>query len=248
MIWALHGAFGAPGDWARLQQRGMNLRPVALWKMARELRGAGASLAGAGFEAWSEAFIERVRDEDPAPSVMGYSLGGRLALHALVAEPGLWRSAIIVSAHPGLENEADRRARLESDSHWAKRVREDSLGAVLADWESQIVFEGFRKEFDGAHLEDHREQMTAGFEEWSLGRQNPLWDRLAGVTCPVLWITGEKDEKFTRPAERAVAAMPSARHVVVAGCGHRVPWEAPGAFARTVLRFQNAVCMGRGDR
>ena len=213
MMWALHGAFGSAADWERRE-----VQAVDLWEEV------------APFEQWATGFVGRVREVDEAPSLLGYSMGGRLALHALLAAPELWKSAVIVSAHPGLEDARERELRIEADAKWAQRVREDELEKVLEDWQAQAVFEGERKGFDLEGLEGKREAVARSFEEWSLGGQEVLWDRLGEVGGPVLWVTGERDEKFTELAERAVGLMPRARHVVIEGCGHRVPWEKEEVF------------------
>ncbi len=213
MIWALHGMFGSVADFEEADVRAVNL-----WE------------EGAPFEVWAEGFTARVRKEDRAPSLLGYSMGGRLALHALLAAPDLWKGAVIVSAHPGLEDAAERVARVEADAQWARRAREEPMEEVLREWEAQGVLEGFRKEFDRARLERRRAEVARSFEEWSLGRQEPLWERLGEIVCPVLWVSGERDETFTKLAERAITKIPRGEHDAVPGCGHRVPWEDPERF------------------
>jgi 2-succinyl-6-hydroxy-2,4-cyclohexadiene-1-carboxylate synthase len=88
--------------------------------------------------------------------------------------------------------------------------------------------------------------MAESMERWSLGRQENLRERLAAISCPVLWVTGGEDEKFESLAREAVALLPRGEHVVVEGVGHRVPWEAQDAFARIVIGFQNRVRQAAG--
>ncbi|MEM7145098.1 MAG: hypothetical protein AAF591_08160, partial [Verrucomicrobiota bacterium] len=124
MIWALHGMMGCAGDWEGLEEAGISVRGVELWE--RE----------AGFEEWAKGFCDEVEAaEDDEAILLGYSMGGRLGLHALLERPGLWTGAVIVSAHPGLRDKAEREERLERDLEWARRLREDELESVVADWE-----------------------------------------------------------------------------------------------------------------
>ena len=92
MIWCLHGALGSYRDWDFLSEDLSDVQPVDLWQDFPELE----------LSAWAEAFCSHVQGCDQRPVLLGYSMGGRLALHALLARPTLWQSAIVVSAHPGL--------------------------------------------------------------------------------------------------------------------------------------------------
>ena len=73
--------------------------------------------------------------------------------------------------------------------------------------------------------------------DWSVGAQEPLWNRLAEITIPVLWIAGENDAKFLALAQRAVSRMSNATLATALGAGHRVPWEAEAWMADQVSRF-----------
>ncbi len=87
------------------------------------------------------------------------------------------------------------------------------------------------------HLMQSRGEIARSFVDWSLGAQQPLWERLPEISVPVLWVAGENDAKFREIAERAVAAIPNATLAIAPGCGHRVPWENPEWLAEKVARF-----------
>jgi 2-succinyl-6-hydroxy-2,4-cyclohexadiene-1-carboxylate synthase len=82
-----------------------------------------------------------------------------------------------------------------------------------------------------------RREIARSFVDWSLGAQEPLWDRLNEIKIPMLWIVGENDPKFRALAERAVSLMPHAQLVIGPAAGHRVPWEAGSWFADQVASF-----------
>jgi 2-succinyl-6-hydroxy-2,4-cyclohexadiene-1-carboxylate synthase len=174
----------------------------------------------------------------------GYSMGGRLALHALLADASPWQAAVIVSAHPGLESEEERAARRAHDADWAMRALTGDWAAFLADWNSQPVLTGGIPGGDEAarasRLMLRRREIARSFVDWSLGAQEALWDRLPEIRVPVLWITGAEDEKFTALAARACARMPAASHVVIEGAGHRVPWDNEVAFCEALAAFSRA--------
>jgi len=225
-ILALHGNLGTPADWAL--PGGSNIHPIDLWEHAGlEFDAFAAALAGplsAGFE---------------MPILAGYSLGGRLALHALAAYPGRWSAALIVSAHPGLCCVEDRLARRSSDVIWAERARTMDWEAFLAQWNAQPLFGEVSPDLRArqAGLETRRETIATAFETWSLGKQDDLRPRLRRFAGPVVWITGERDERFTRIGAEMAAVFRDFRHLVVPGVGHRVLEEGAETLGREIRRL-----------
>ncbi|MEM9480830.1 MAG: alpha/beta fold hydrolase [Verrucomicrobiota bacterium] len=214
---------GGSGDWASVS---LDLNPVDLF--ADE---------PSPMRDWGERFVGEVRREAGRNVLLGYSLGGRLGLHALLAEPEVWSAAIVVSVHPGLYDVAERRDRLESDREWARKVRDMEWSEFLEEWNAQPVFGGAGLLESSLNAEANRENVAKGFEVWSLGAQESLLDRFGELSLPVLWVTGERDPKFCDLGEEAVAQLPDGRLSVVAGAGHRVPWEQPDEFQSIVLAF-----------
>jgi 2-succinyl-6-hydroxy-2,4-cyclohexadiene-1-carboxylate synthase len=226
MIWALHGNLGSPSDWDGLEEAcGLPVRAVDLYAARQPRDQVGAWLR------------ELVKD-DAEPVLLGYSMGGRLALGALVEDPSAWAAAVVVSAHAGLSDPLEREVRTGVDAVWAERIRVGEPGweNFLEAWDAQPVLGGKA----GARCPGRRvwrESLVAGFEEWSLGRQPDFVHVFGGVEIPLLWVTGGDDLKFAREAERACAVLPAAEHLVVGGAGHRVPWEAPERFGAAVRTF-----------
>lgn len=230
MIWCLHGAVGLAADWddvaARLAADGHQVRAVDLW---RYLECEALSL-----EQFGEAFCAEVAAVDDSPVLVGYSMGGRLALHALLARPALWSSAVIVSAHPGLPDEKARILRMASDAEWAGRALAGSWEEFWERWNAQPVLAGTGDPGERLRLRNRRRAVARSFMEWSLGKQRDLRGNLPAITCPLLWVTGEEDDKFTGIGSELAAEQPGIRHEVLAGAGHRVPWDAAETFGELV--------------
>lgn len=221
----LHGNLGSFRDWEPCltlwEEHGIACHTVDLWRL---LADGPLSLDAAG---------ERIRTLAPAsaPCVLaGYSLGGRLALHAAAQEPGFWKGLALLSANPGLAEENERARRLEADLLWAQRCRENTPTTFLTQWNAQSVFEGATEAPDP----DYDPQAAAlAFDCWSLGRQRDWAPWLRSTPLPLLWLTGERDTRFTTMAARcrsdALRVLP--------GAGHRLLREAPEAVARHVVDF-----------
>ncbi|MBT8043358.1 MAG: hypothetical protein KJO79_00280, partial [Verrucomicrobiae bacterium] len=83
MIWALHGAVGMAADWrvfaASLPPSFGGLRRLDLWRFL--------DCCPMPLEKFGITLAEEIKRIDPEPTLLGYSMGGRLALHALLAQP-----------------------------------------------------------------------------------------------------------------------------------------------------------------
>ena len=159
--------------------------------------------------------------------LLGYSMGGRLALRML--EEHLFRCAIIVSAGVNAPDE-ERRKR---DEEWARRFESEEWSWLMRDWNAQPVF--------GGHVIERREE---DYERAELARQLREWSpavlpppRLESIETPVLWIAGARDAKYVEIATRAVDRLPNAELWICLDAGHRVPWEQPEQFVARLRAF-----------
>ena len=236
--WCLHGAAGMAADWRgfakSLAATGIGSRAVDLWRFL-ECRPMPLSEFGVALNA--EASGEVFRGSSRA--LLGYSMGGRLALHALLEKNHPWHAAVIVSAHPGLETEPERASRRAADAGWATQSLAGNWQEFLEAWHAQAVLgsEPMRDRQASSSLIVRRREVARSFVDWSLGTQHPLWERLEEISIPVLWIAGENDPKFLALAKRATSLIPNAHLAIAPGAGHRVPWEAETWFTDQVARF-----------
>lgn len=236
--WCLHGSVGMPADFRTLSKNfarsAISTRAVDLWRFleagALPIQHFGKALND---DAGGEIFRGSGR------SLLGYSLGGRLALQSLLEKNHPWQAAVIVSAHPGLENEAERSARLAQDSAWAAKAFAGDWRQFLDQWNAQPILGhgAIRDPEAGQRLIARRREIARSFVDWSLGAQPPLWDRLAEISTPVLWVVGENDTKFRELAMRAVSLIPNGHLAIAPASGHRVPWEAEEWFSGVVASF-----------
>ncbi|MGJ8672405.1 alpha/beta fold hydrolase [Rubritalea sp.] len=231
MIYALHGAVGMAADWKDFAQvmkaDGLSVARVDLWKFL-----ACCPMPIGEFGA---AFNKEVHAKEAV--LLGYSMGGRLALHALLDAPDKWQKAIIVSAHTGLA-ESERIPRQSHDAAWAAKALKWDWDTFLGEWNSQGVLEGAEMA-DRRKLKPQRESVARSFMDWTVGLQQDLLPRLKEITCPVLWIVGARDEKFLAVARVAVQMNDLIQLEIVDDCGHRVPWEQPEVFSGLVSKFLN---------
>lgn len=223
MIHCLHGAVGSFQAWERLcQDLDKSTNAIDLWRFFDQSK---PSLAEAG-----HLISELAGSGD---ILLGYSMGGRLALHALLADPKKWKAAIIISAHPGLITEREERQKI--DQKWAL-LSKRNWASFLHLWNNQDILAASSQELHQADIED-QDSVSQSFLHWSLGNQKNLRQDLPKITCPVLWVTGGNDQKFTAFAKEATTLLPNSEHLIIPESGHRVPWDHPEEFCKSVQAF-----------
>ena len=226
-FWCLHGAVGTASDWRSLgkglAELGASTRAVDLWRF---LQCESVSMPDFGKRLNADAAGEVSRGQKRV--LLGYSMGGRLALHALL-EKGPWDAAVIISANPGLRDPAEISSRHASDTVLATQALTLPWDTFLEKWNSQPLLGGvMRDEREDKKLIQRRREIARSFVDWSVANQEPLWDRLPEIEIPVLWIAGESDTKYRAIAEEAVSILPNATLAIAPSAGHRVPWESEG--------------------
>jgi len=178
-------------------------------------------------------------------SVVGYSLGGRLALHLAIEHPELVRGAVIISSSPGIADEAARQARRADDEHRARRLETQGLEPFLDDWYRQPLFAPLREHPGFPEVLARRRRndprlLARSLRTMGTGTQRSLWGDLPGLRVPLLFLAGERDAKFAAVAVDAVARCPRAEAVIVRGRGHALVEETPEAVADEAAAFLGA--------
>lgn len=179
--------------------------------------------------------------EGGAGTWVGYSMGGRLALHVALSHPKLVERMVLVGATPGIEAAAGRLERQAADELLAEGLERDGLDAFLSRWLAQPLFASLPEENQG--LDARRSNTVAGLAAslrlMGTGAQDNLWPRLDAVTAETMLVVGALDEKFSDIAHRMADAMPEAHVTAMNGCGHACHLEAPDAFVSIVDDFVN---------
>lgn len=237
----LHGFLGRAADWDPVLDalRGLGVEVSA---RAPELL-RDVEQARSGFDGWSRGYCEAVRREPAARRVLvGYSMGGRLALHALARAPELWRAAVLISTNPGILAEPyvqGRRARRAWEADWSRRFLHDDWDALMADWNALPVFAGARvKRVEAEH---DREVLAAALQGWSLTRHTIRADELDALKGTALsWVFGQSDAKFRDLAAVLQERGAPGSFTFLPG-GHRLPAESPRALAELIAAVLRAI-------
>lgn len=227
-IFCLHGFFGKPQDWHPLQLESHLTGNISYPDLFANPTGI------LPFWDWASLFNETV----PHSSLLiGYSLGGRLALHAALQRPDLYKGVVIISAHCGLSSQQEKLQRLAKDRVWAKKIREEDWGSLLQSWNNQSLFQNDNYHFDRAEGDFCRETLACALEMWSLGMQDDLSKQLEKLSIPLLFVAGEKDVRYAHLAEKLSLCCSHSTKWIASDCGHRVPWQQPAQFINALITF-----------
>lgn len=225
-LYALHGFLGLPCDWDFLIGiSDVDFHAADLYSKSH------LSL---------DAFATNLNQEascNPSPSVLlGYSLGGRLALHAMCQNPTLWRGALIVSAHPGLTREQERITRKQKDKDWSDRFMTEDWRSLMHAWNEQLAFKN-TKPINRNEIDYQRESLSQALENWSLGNQKNLSLFLHKSQIPTLWIVGDADHQYCQLSKSISFSHQKSRVWIAPKAGHRVPFDQPHLLKNEIQKF-----------
>lgn len=232
----LHG-FGQNGRcWGRLGEALATTHDVTALDLPGH-GGAGAVLA----DLWATAELVAGSIDPAAPTaVIGYSMGGRVALHAALAHPAAVDRLVLISATAGIDDAGEREARRAADDALAARIEAIGVDAFVDEWLALPLFAGLPPE--GRFVDERRTNSVRGLASSlrlaGTGTQEPLWSRLPELSMPVLVVAGQDDPKFAALAERLAAGIgPNATLAVVGGAGHTVHLEQPTLTADLITTW-----------
>jgi 2-succinyl-6-hydroxy-2,4-cyclohexadiene-1-carboxylate synthase len=240
----LHGFTGNAETWAAFADSIGKARPL----VAIDLPGHGGSACPAdpaayGAERTVEAILAVLERLDVGPfALLGYSLGGRVALHLALAAPERLVSLILESASPGIVDPAERAARRQSDEALARLLDQQGIEAFVDRWERVPIFASqaslpteVRARHRAQRLKNDPRGLAGSLCGIGAGVPVPVRARLGELTMPTLLIVGSLDTRYVALGAEMAAALPAARLQIVPDAGHAVHLEAPEAFARLVL-------------
>lgn len=191
----LHGFMGNSLDWEEIQQDFYG-------SIAIDLPGHGRSFFPKNtpldlfnyFSKLIEATLDKL--EIKKIHLVGYSLGGRVAMHFSHLFPDKLLSLSLISAHPGLKEGKDKR--LIQDEKWIYDLKNLPYKTFLEKWYSQPIFSALYNYQD--LIEKRADQNTKYFPtiltNLSVARQTVLLDHIEKKPFPIKLIYGQKDQKY----------------------------------------------------
>ncbi|MDX2161002.1 MAG: 2-succinyl-6-hydroxy-2,4-cyclohexadiene-1-carboxylate synthase [bacterium] len=184
----------------------------------------------------------------PPVDLLGYSMGGRLALYVALEYPERLRSLVLESTSAGLGNRIEAERRAQADADRAAVIEQEGLETFIArDWETLPLFasqrrlpEAIRDRVRAERMAHTADGLANSLRGMSVGQQPYLGERLGAITMPALLIAGELDAAYCEGMRRMAAHMLNARIEIVPDAGHNVHLEQPAAYLECIDQFLNA--------
>jgi 2-succinyl-6-hydroxy-2,4-cyclohexadiene-1-carboxylate synthase len=180
----------------------------------------------------------------------GYSLGGRLALRAVLREPGRYAGLITVSTTAGIDEAVSRSARAEADERLAAWIEASPIEDVVGVWERQPLFadqaDALVEQQRPGRLSHDPAALALLLRTAGQGVLEPVWHELLSLDLPVLSIAGGRDDGYVRAARRIAETAPRAQAAVVEEAGHAPQLQQPEEVAGLIAAFLDGVREGAG--
>jgi len=239
----LHGFTGSTASWREITKllKG-NYRTIAV-----DLTGHGKSTISEDIDRYSmdqqvedlEAlFTELSLDQF---TLVGYSMGGRVALAYTAHQSRRVLSLILESSSPGLKTKVEREERQAADRRLAERILTDGLPAFIDFWGNIPLFASQKTLSEEKQLTVRNERLRQSeiglansLRGIGTGSQASYWESLGTVNLPVLLITGELDTKFVNISREMQRNFPNVRHETIEHAGHAIHVEKPATFATMI--------------
>ena len=242
----LHGFTGTTGTWAdQLETLRASRRTIALDLLGHGRSDAPVAPERYSVEAQAADMVALLQEIDAVPAtVMGYSMGARIALTMATQHPDSVHALVLESPSAGIADPAQRAARRSADARLAEMLERDGIGAFVDAWEAQPLFasqaaldDERRSRIREERLAQRPEGLARSLRGGGQGSMSPLQHRLERVRCSSLLIAGADDAAGLQRAHDIVAVLPSARLEIVAGAGHAPHLERASVFNPLVTTF-----------
>src|SRR5574338_222849 len=242
----LHGFTGCAEDWFPVFEQ----IPDKYNCLALDIIGHGKSDAPGSSMHYSidsiMSQIKYVKDHLTQNKIflLGYSMGGRIALTYASMYPEDVKGLILEASSAGIKNDEERQKRYEEDLKLAEFIETHTMEEFIEMWHDQEIFNTQRR-FSNEKLKKIKKKKASGsktgyaniLKEFSTGIMPPVHDKLKKIPLKVLLITGDLDTKFTGINARLAKRFFKAKHKIVRNSGHNTHLEEPKRFIEIVLNY-----------
>lgn len=240
----LHGFLGLPRDWDSVIQILQKELPNYDYLALDYFNYPPLSVKN-DFQKWSENFVSYIEEKHAGRSIVlvGYSLGGRLAMNVLKRHSNKILYAYFISANPGflLTEDFERNKRYEEDMKWSQKFIVDDWNSLIQEWNQQPVFDGSKGEPQRESSDYRRDLLSKALVNWSVSKQEDLRQVLIDNQKKIFWIVGDLDKKYVTLTKRIFRICPDMNYNISPSSSHRVLFDNPIEISRIIIRTMRKV-------
>ena len=243
-LFFLHGFLGDCNDF----QETISLLSDKFYCLAVDLPGHGKTQVYGGEDYYTMektaqgliSFLQALNIEQCA--LVGYSMGGRLALYLTLHFPQYFSKVILESTSCGLKTQAERDQRIEHDFKLSQKLETETFLLFLTRWYEQSLFVSLKKHPDfermlERRLESNPIELAKSLRNLSTGCQPSLWVKIQENKIPLLLLVGERDSKFISINAEMESLCDVAQLEIVSNCGHNIHVEDVRYFVEKARIF-----------
>jgi len=178
--------------------------------------------------------------------LVGYSMGGRLALYLTLNFPERFYKVVLESTSPGLATETEQLERIKKDEQIARKlsrcVVRNEFKEFLLNWYNQPIFGAIKNcpEFDimlENRLQNQPLELAKSLRFMGTGSQPSLWEKLKDNTVPLLLLVGMNDEKFININTKIAELCKLAQVKIISNSAHNIHLENTQEFVQQIQDF-----------
>ncbi|MBH8576147.1 2-succinyl-6-hydroxy-2,4-cyclohexadiene-1-carboxylate synthase [Nostocaceae cyanobacterium CENA369] len=178
--------------------------------------------------------------------LVGYSMGGRLALYLTLHFPERFPKVVLESASPGLATELERIERIKQDVQIARKLArsftKSDFATFLATWYNQPIFGSIKNhpKFEnmlGNRLQNHPNELIKSLQFMGTGSQPSLWENLKNHETPLLLLVGEYDAKFIDINTQMAKIGKFSQMKIIKNSAHNIHFENTLEFVQNIREF-----------
>ncbi|HWD86046.1 MAG TPA: 2-succinyl-6-hydroxy-2,4-cyclohexadiene-1-carboxylate synthase [Solirubrobacteraceae bacterium] len=168
-------------------------------------------------------------------TLVGYSMGGRIALNAALALPSRVERLVLIGASPGLHDPGERNTRRDADERLAGQIEQSDIESFARGWAQTPILAGLpaelAQEVHQDRLKNTPHGLAAALRGLGTGTLPSRWDELHNLAMPVTLIVGERDVKYRSIADQMAARIPEPEVRTIPGAGHAAHIERPAVVS-----------------
>ena len=134
--------------------------------------------------------------------IIGYSMGGRIALELIHSYPKYFGKAILFSTHLGLTTVEEKRIRHYEEENWIDRLKAAGIKSFIDNWYEKPLFEN--APVPSYRYRQSPDLLIQAIRKFSLAKQQNFWNSLPQISHFSTFLYGARDKAYKETFERLV--------------------------------------------